>query len=172
MSDSSPNSKVDYAGRTVDLLLLKTILDVPVAMKRMGIDVSNVSGEPMIVSGVEKMVQRFALTFITAMGSVKFRPDHGTRITPDVAQGRIYNMSSLRASAAEANMLARVQIRTDDEAMAEAGEDTPDDERLVDSEVVDLEFSREKAKAMVSIRLTSAAGSSYTYIIPVAIGVH
>lgn len=172
MSDSTANSKVDYAGRTVDLLLLKTILDVPVAMKRMDLDVSNVAGEPMIVSGVEKMVQRFAVAFLTAMGSAMFRPDHGTRIIPDVAQGRIYNMSTLEASAAEANMLARTQIKTSDAAADNAGEDTPDDERLVDSEVVDLKFYRASAKATVSIRLTTAAGSSYTYIIPVAIGVH
>lgn len=159
-------NKVDYAGRTVDLLLLKTVLAVPVAGKRVQLDVSDVSGVPMIVAGVEKLVQRFALTFITAMGSAKFRPDYGTDLVPAVAHGLVYNMATLEAAAAESNLLARTQVISSDE-----GEDTPDDERLVDSEVVDLEFSREKASAMVSIRLTTAAGSSYTYIIPVAVGV-
>lgn len=169
---SDMNSKVDYAGRTVDLLLLKTVLDVPVSGRRVGIDVSNVSGEPMIVSGVEKMVQRFALAFLTAAGSVKFAEDQGTNIIPDVAYGRVYNMPSLQAAAAEANMLARTQIMAADAAALDSGEETPDDERLVGSEVIDLGFSREQASAMVSIRLTSAAGESYVYIIPVAIGVH
>ena len=59
--------KIDYAGRTVDLLLLKTVLAVPVVNKRVGIDVSNVVDEPMIVAGVEKMAQRYALAFINAM---------------------------------------------------------------------------------------------------------
>lgn len=170
MSDT--HSKVDYAGRTVDLLLLKTILDVPVAGRRVGIDVSNVSGEPMIVSGVEKMVQRFALAFLTAAGSVKFADAQGTNIIPDVAHGRVYNMSSLQTAAAEANMLARTQIMAADSEAENDGDETPDDERLVGSEVVDLRFSREKASAMVSIRLATAAGASYVYIIPVAIGVH
>lgn len=160
-------SKVDYAGRTVDLLLLKTILDVPVSMKRVDVDVSNVSGVPMIVSGVEKMVQRFALAFINAAGSTMFRPGHGTNIVPSVAKGMVYNMSTLEAAAAEANMLARIQIKAADE-----DEDTPDDERLVSSDVIDLRFSREKSEVMISIKLTTAAGNSYTYIIPVAIGVH
>lgn len=159
--------KVDYAGRTVDLLLLKTVLDVPAVNKRVGIDVSNVVGEPMIVSGVEKMVQRYALAFINAIGSTKFMPDHGTNIVPDVAAGRVYSMATLESAAAEANLLAGRQI-----SMADYGEDTPDDERLVASNIIDLEFSREKASVMISVKLTTAAGKSYVYIIPVAAGVH
>ena len=160
-------SKVDYAGRTVDLLLLKTVLDVPVMNKRVGIDVSNVSGEPMIVTGVEKLVQRFAVSFINSMGSTKFRPNHGTNIVPQVSKGLVYDMSSLEVEAAEANLLAKTQTIEGD-----ADEDTPDDEKLVDSEVTDLEFSRAEARIKISIRLTTAAGDSYTYIIPVPIGVH
>lgn len=160
-------SKVDYAGRTVDLLLLKTVLDVPVMNKRVGIDVSNVSGEPMIVTGVEKLVQRFAVAFINAMGSTKFRPNHGTNIVPQVSKGLVYDMSSLEVEAAEANLLAKTQTIEGD-----ADEDTPDDEKLVDSEVTDLEFYRAEARIKISVRLTTAAGDSYTYIIPVPIGVH
>lgn len=160
-------SKVDYAGRTVDLLLLKTVLDVPVMNKRVGIDVSNVSGEPMIVTGVEKLVQRFAVAFINAMGSTKFRPNHGTNIVPQVSKGLVYDMSSLEVEAAEANLLAKTQTIEGD-----ADEETPDDEKLVDSEVTDLEFSRAEARIKISVRLTTAAGDSYTYIIPVPIGVH
>ena len=160
-------NKVDYSNRTVDLLLLKTILAVPVANKRMGIDVTNVSGEPMIVTGVEKMVQRFANIFITAIGSSKFRQSYGTKVVPDVAKGLVYNMATLEAMAAGANLSARLQVQAGD-----VNEDTPDDERLVNSEVVDLVFSREEAMVRISIKLTTAAGSSYTYIIPVAIGVH
>jgi len=161
------NSEVNYSGRTVDLLLLKTILDVPVVNRRVGVDVSNVDGVPMIVTGVEKMVQRFVLAFINAIGSAKFRPEYGTEIVPNVSKGLVYNKSTLEVEAAEANLMARVQVMEGDE-----GEDTPDDERLVASEVVDLDFSRDKSKVMISIRLDTAAGKSYTYIIPVAVGVH
>ena len=164
---NSEVQKVDYSGRTVDLLLLKTVLDVPVAKKRVEIDVSNVSGEPMIVSGIEKLVQRFAIAFINAAGSTMFAERHGTDIIPSVANGLVYNMATLEAAAAEANMLAERQIKAADKDM-----ESPADERLSASEVVDLEFSRERSYAMISIRLTSEAGSSYVYIIPVAVGVH
>lgn len=157
-------NKVDYSGRTVDLLLLKTVLSVPVAGKRVSLDVAD---EPMVVTGVEKMVQRYAIAFINALGSTRFRPEHGTNIVPDAAQGLIYDMATLEADAAESNMLALNQITA-----ADADEETPDDERLVDSEVVGLEFSRGDSRIRVSVRLTSAAGNSYVYVIPVGVGVH
>ena len=163
---NSQIQKVDYAGRTVDLLLLKTILNVPVAGKRVELDVSNVSGEPMIVSGVEKMAQRYVIAFLNAMGSTKFRPDHGTDIVPRVATGLVYSIATLESAAAEANMLAARQL-----SMADADEDTPDDERLVSSEVTNLEFIRERSRIRISVKLTTAAGDSYVYIIPVGIGV-
>ena len=160
-------AKVDYAGRTVDLLLLKTILNVPAVNVRMNLDVSNVSGEPMIVSGVEKMVQRFAVCFINAMGSTKFRNNHGTNIVNRVGRGFVYDMSSLTTESALANLIARGQIEA-----ADNEEETPDDERLVNSEIIDLKFIREEAKVVISIKLTTAAGRSFVYVIPVAIGVH
>lgn len=159
--------KIDYSGRTVDLLLLKTVMAVPVVNKRVGLDVSNVVDEPMIVAGVEKMAQRYALAFINAMGSTKFRPDHGTEIVPRVAAGMVYSMATLESAAAEANLLAGRQIM-----LADENEDTPDDERLVASDVTDLEFSRERSMVKISVRLTTAAGDSYVYIIPVGVGVH
>lgn len=164
---SNETQKIDYSGRTVDLLLLKTILNVPVVNRRVGIDVSNVVDEPMIVTGVEKMVQRYAIAFINALGSTKFRPSHGTNIVPDVAKGLVYSMATLESAAAEANLLAERQL-----SAADYGEDTPDDELLESSEVIGLEFSREKSMVRISVRLTTAAGESYVYIIPVAAGVH
>lgn len=158
------NNKVDYSGRTVDLLLLKTVLSVPVVNKRVGLDVSD---NPMIVAGVEKMVQRYAIAFMNALGSTKFMPDHGTNIIPHVVSGRVYDMATLEMEAAEANLLAMGQVTAADD-----GEDTPDDERLVSSEVVDLEYSRGESRVKISVKLTTAAGSSYVYIIPVGVGVH
>lgn len=163
---SKESAIVDYSGRTVDLLLLKTVLDAPVVNKRVGIDVSNVHGAPMIVAGVEKLVQRFALSFLNILGSTNFRDDHGTGIVEAAGMGRIYNMATLEAEASEANMLAKAEVQRGDEES-----DSPDDERLADSEVVGLEFSRSQSAAKISIRLTTEAGNSYTYIIPVAVGV-
>lgn len=158
-------NKVDYSGRTVDLLLLKTVSEVPAVNRRVDIDAD---GEPMIVTGVEKMVQRYAILFINAIGSTKFRPEHGTDVVPNVSAGLVYNMATLETTAAGANIEALRQMTISDAEEAE----TPDDERIVDSEVTNLEFSRDRSRIRISVRLTTAAGNSYVYIIPVGVGVH
>ena len=163
---NNARQKVDYAGRTVDLLLLKTVLDVPAVNQRVQVDVSDGTDDPRIVTGIEKLVQRYALLFLNAMGSTKFRPDHGTNLIPRAAKGLIYSRSTLESAAAEANLFASRQIR-----LADDGDDIPDDERLVSSEITDLVFVRTAAQVKISIRLTTAAGQSYVYIIPVNMGI-
>ena len=167
MATAGRRAKADYSGRTVDLLLLKTVLDAPAYGVRVGIDVSDVEGRPMIVSGIEKMVQRFALLFLNAMGSTMFRPGHGTGLIPEVSRGRVYDMPSLEAAAAEANMMARTSMMSADDGL-----DTPDDELIASSEVTGLEFSRERSGVSISIKLTTQAGESFAFIVPVAVGVH
>jgi len=157
-------NKIDYAGRTVDLLLLKTVTNVPAVMQRVGLDVSE---DPMIVTGIEKLVQRYAISFINAAGTTMFRQDHGTGLIPDVGAGLVYDMPTLEAEAAEANMQAFMQVTSGDE-----GEDTPDDEKLESSEVVGLEYLRSESRIRISIKLTTVAGNTYIYIIPVGVGVH
>ena len=163
---NNARQKVDYAGRTVDLLLLKTVLDVPAVNQRVQINVSDGTDDPRIVTGIEKLVQRYALLFLNALGSTKFRPDHGTNLIPRAAKGLIYSRSTLESAAAEANLFASRQIR-----LADEGDDIPDDERLVSSEITDLVFVRTAAQVKISIRLTTAAGQSYVYIIPVNMGI-
>ena len=157
-------NKVDYSGRTVDLLLLKTVLAAPTNRQIVDIDVS---ANPMIVTGIEKLVQRFAVIFLNELGSTHFHPDYGTDIVGTAKMGQIYDVSSLQAAASSANLRAYTQIVEGDAAL-----ETPDDEQLVNSEVVQVAFVAAQSKAEISIRLTTAAGSSYDYIVPVAIGVH
>lgn len=164
MSSRTNRNTVDYAGRTVDLLLLKTVTEVPTVNHRVGLDVS---GTPMIVSGVEKLVQRYALSFINAMGSTMFRQSHGTELIPNVSAGLVYDMATLEANAAEANLLAANQVKAGDEES-----ESPDDERLDRADVTDLEYDRSRALIRITVKLTTMAGGTYVYIIPVGVGVH
>lgn len=166
-SVTNSKQKIDYSGRTVDLLLLKTITSIPAVNQRVSLDVSNSVDNPMVVSGIEKMVQRFAILFINIMGSTKFRESHGTNLVSDVGSGLVYDMGTLTTTVAKANKNAMTEMKNGD-----INEDTPDDEKLATSEIIDLELSKETSSVKISIKLTSEAGESYTYIIPVAIGVH
>lgn len=155
-------NSLDYADRKVDLLLLKAVLAAPAYKQRVDLDVETY---PMIVTGVEKLVQMYALVLITELGSCHFDESRGTRIVTEVSKGKVYDMPTLTAAASEANAIAKRQLR------AVAEKDTPADERLANSEVIHLEFDRSNATARISVRITTEAGTSFEYIIPVGIGV-
>ena len=150
-----------YSGRTVDMLLLKTV-DRPVASKKVSPDVS---GNIMAVSGIEKLVQRFALLFLTINGSVGLSSE-GTDIVGDMANGMIYDEATLRASAVSSADEVSRQIKE-----ADASEDTPDDEALDTADVIDLSIDRISSTAFVTVFITTLAGTSYTYVAPVSTGV-
>lgn len=155
------NAKIDYAGRTVDLLLLKTVIrpfDQRVAPV--------VTEVPMLVSGIEKLVQRYALLFLTELGSVMNSPDEGTEFLTYLSHGKIYDESSLKSSAARADNRASRQIKQEDSAL-----ETPDDEALASSEIMNVSFDRTRASVTVTVRITTLAGESYTYVTPISMGV-
>lgn len=155
-------NSTNYAGRTVDLLVLKTVLSAPVYRKRVDLDVEK---SPMIVTGVEKLAQMYTLVFLTEVGTCHADSGRGTSIVSDVEKGKVYDDASLTASAAAANALAKRQIRS------AAEEDTPKDERLADSQVTGIYLDKNNATARISVRLTTEAGTALDYIIPVGIGV-
>jgi hypothetical protein len=157
------SNSVNYAERTVDLLLLKTVLRAPVTNKRVDLDVEH---DPMIVTGVEKLLQRYVLIFLSELGTCHVDEGRGTRIMADVSNGRIYDEATLTTSAAEANMLTRDQIAADD-----SDSESPSDERLSNSEVTSVSLDKQTATARISVRITTEAGDSLDYIIPVGIGV-
>ena len=156
------NSKIDYSGRTVDLLLLKSVIhptsDIIVS--------TDVASSPMIVTGIEKLVQRYALLFLTQMGTVRNRQDEGSEFMTSLGRGVIYDENTLRAEAAKANSVVSRQIRLEDSDL-----DTPDDEALDSSTVTDIRLNRTERSVTVQVNIVTRSGDSYTYITPIAIGV-
>ena len=113
--------KIDYSGRTVDLLLLKTVTR-PVSETVVD---PNVADVPMAVTGIEKLVQRYALLFLTQIGTVEGSPDEGSEFMRSLGRGMIYDESTLKAEAAKANSLVTRQIRREDAEL-----ETADDEAV------------------------------------------
>ena len=159
---SARKANINYSGRTVDLLLLKTV-ERPLGRQKVALDVSE---DPKMVTGIEKMVQRFALAFVESAGSVKFDDSFGTEMVSRVGSGRVHDMPSWTSVAAEANMRARNILRREDEGL-----DTPDDEAIESSEITDLYFDRRTATVGVTILLRSRAGETFVYTIPVSAGI-
>ncbi len=161
MTKYSP-AKIDYSGRTVDILLLKTVLQ-PQSETIVKPDVSD---NPLMVTGIEKLVQRFAILFLTQLDTVKNCEQEGTEFMTSLGSGHIYDDSTLRSAAAAANKRVASQIKKEDSAL-----DTRDDEALYDSVVKDLSLDRSNATVSVSIEITTVAGDKYTYITPIVVGV-
>lgn len=155
-------STTNYSNRTVDLLLLQ-LVEEPKADAIVHPDVSN---QPHMTTGIEKLVQRFTLLFLTQVGTIKNCEDEGTEFLSALGSGNIYDINTLRAAASAANKAVFTQIRNEDIDL-----DTPDDELLESSVISDLELDRSKATVYVTITLTTAAGEKYTYTTPVTTGV-
>lgn len=157
-----PKTTTSYSNRTVDLLLLQ-LVPTPVADQKVTTSVANT---PHITTGIEKLVQRYALLFLTELGSIQNRPLEGTEILTIMGQGRIYDESTLRSAAAAANKQVIRQIKGADQL------DPPvADEALDTAEVTNLSLDRNTASVTIVINITSVAGETYTYVSPLKVGI-
>lgn len=162
MAKNFHKTTTEYTGRTVDMLLLQFVMS-PVTEAAVTPDVSKY---PRIATGIEKLVQRYALLFLTQMGTVKNSEGTGTEFMTLLGAGNIYDNSTLRAAASAANRQVSSQIKTEDRML-----DTADDEALDTSEITETSIDRRTATVTVTVSITSAAGEKYVYTMPLKTGV-
>lgn len=150
----------DYTGRTVDLEALQTAAP-PAASIRLAMTPVD-GGVSRRITGVQKLAQRYAILFLTYLGSVRFMPNQGTEFVQAANGGLIQHRNSLVGYFITADNLVRNQLAE------EVLPDDPDDEVLASSELVDYDLDTGTATLMLRVNLVSAAGESYTFIIPTA----
>lgn len=161
-------STKSYAGRQVDLELLKHI-ETPSGKQRVDPDIV----PSRIVSGIEKAVQRYASLFLTTIGSVKTDAAVGNTLLKNVSMGTISNMAVLNHEYAVANANTMNSIMADDLDTENFG-DIPDDERIVRTELKDIDLKYDAltgGRVYVHVMLETASGDNYTFVIPVQSGV-
>lgn len=155
-----------YAGRQVDIEGLKHIEEM-LRKQRVFPDINT---DPRIVAGIEKAVQRYAKLFLTHIGSCKMAPNVGSELIARVKTGNISNMAVLDMLYSEANRNALNAIRSDDEDTDTFGS-IPDDERIVNIRLVDMEMDYKTSSIRIHVFITTAAGDTFTFIIPVQSGI-
>lgn len=166
-----------YAGRQLDIELLKHVEEMK-PKQRVGRDVAFEYDEdgnvvdiaPRIVSGIEKTVQRYAKLFLTATGSVRANREIGNDLLESVLTGQVSNMAYFNHLYTLADLSAKEAMRADDER--EEFGSIPDDERLVRTELVDIDLDYLTATAKIHVFLETAAGDSFTFVIPVESGIN
>ena len=149
----------EYVDRTLDLATYHGIQPVGNARLVEALAPDDASGA--IVTGVQKVAQRFLVELLKEQGSMPFRPDEGTVFLTEAKEGRFQTQADVLGAFARGVVEARRVIQADE------SEDDPPDERFVDAEV--LEVFVAPGTAVVKFRIVTAAGSDRQFIFPLRI---
>lgn len=172
-----PTTK-SYVGRQLDVELLEHVEDMlpwqrvhPLVVGDYDTGRGKVEATPRIVAGIEKAVQRYAKLFLTNLGSVKLAPNVGSHLLPKVQTGQVSNLAYFDHLCSIANVHALLAMEEDDQDTDSFGA-IPDDERIVSTRITNLSLDRAASTARVSVFITTAAGDSFTFVIPVKSGIN
>jgi len=154
------NTSTDYSDRTRDLLIVQ---DGDYTGKEALVAFSYGVALGKVTTGIQKLVQKFLVIFLTDEGSVTYDSTFGTAFMPYVRGGLLRDEADIAAAFDQAVSVTQERLDLD------ASEDTPDDETLESVELTDIEISRETGLLRLSARLTTAAGESVTVVIPIAL---
>lgn len=151
-------STTSYVNRSIDLEMLQTITD-PNGVKR--VTVSLAKSTPKVVTGIQKLAQRYANLFLTILGDIQFAQDIGTDFIRAVVSGVVTNYGRFFETFAIANSrtIAELQRQTDG---------LPDDEIIDTAELLDFNVSVSTGLVMLKIQITSLAGDTVAYVLPTA----
>lgn len=151
-------TSTSYANRLIDIELLQTITE-PTGSK--AVSVSIAKSTPKIVTGIQKLVQRYANLFLTSLNDVEFAKDIGTDFIRAVVSGSISNFGRFFEVFAIANARTTNQLLLESEGL-------PDDEIIDSAELIDFDVNTTNGSVMLRIKITSVAGDEVEYVIPTA----
>jgi len=148
-----------YIDRKVDVMPFQGIAPVGEVQVEQAFFNEEVSGTAC--TGVQKLAVRWTLEFLTVQGSMRYLPARGTPFLAEVIAGRV--LSELDVFA-----LFSFSQTTLERNMANEDEDdpnTPDDEKLLNAELLSVELQPDLLKLFV--RITSIAGDTAALILPI-----
>lgn len=125
---------------------------------------------PRIVSGPQKLAQRYVVLFTTILGSDFIRPGFGSNLLGVVETGNVGSVTEIELLAKFANSEAMNRIREDD-----ASEDfgpQPDDEKLDRSWIESVVVDTAERTVKVYASLLTVAGERITFIVPTSAGIY
>jgi hypothetical protein len=151
----------NYSGRTVDVSILRT----PNAQAIDPVTVTPAFGNPsQLCSGVQKLVQRYAIILLSNSGSQSGYPTFGTDFLKTLQQG-LSPVDAIRArqifSLADyntVNVIKGYQI---------TNPDIPADEQLSGTQLLDLTLY--SGSISFSVQLTTLAGDIANFLLPLPI---
>lgn len=147
---------MSYKGRTIDVLIMN--FSQPDNTGRVGLDF----GTPTkIVTGLQKLVQKWLILFLTHKGSVRSDPAFGTNFLKDVALSNANNIEALTNAFNEA--AGEVESYLGQQSIADP------DERLESAELISLTATEDSIK--ITLKINSQDPSTDAYITPISVPV-
>ncbi len=149
----------DYVGRTVDILAYQGI-------KATGNNkLTETLAEPgtggVIITGVQKVAQRFLTELLKEVGTMTFRPSEGTSFLTEARLGGLQTQADVLGAFARGVLEVRRILQVDELAS------DPDDEKFRDAEVISIEVS--PGQAIVNFEIVTEAGRDRTFIFPLPV---
>jgi hypothetical protein len=151
----------DYTNRQVDIELLQSV-SVPKQLQQ--VTIGGTVDPIKIVTGVQKLIQRYTSLLLQVLESVHFDQDQGTELLPQITQGFVQTAGALQGTFAVANRLVLEQLNRDD-ANDDFG-DQPDDEILETAVLIDYDIDFASSTVYLTIQLTTVAGDDVVFVVP------
>lgn len=148
-----------YVNRTVDMSAYHGIQ--PAGDVRLAETLAPVATGGAIITGVQKVAQRFLCEFLRETGSTPFRPNDGTDFITEVRSG------ALRTQADVLGAFARGVSQVQAILQAEEADTDPPDERFIDAIVSQVFVS--PGLTVIRFQIVTQAGSEREFIFPLRI---
>jgi len=150
-------SLADYAGRKYDYLAFRNVSAI--GEKQLGLALYDGDTSGQICVGIQKLAQRWALEFLTEVGSMTAAPTRGSDFMTLVRQGALRTQSDVLSAFAATNLFITRSLRNEEYA------NMPDDERFDEAELTSVQIL--PGYMNLSVMITSRAGDARAVILPV-----
>lgn len=153
----------DYTGRQSDLCFMAGVGRPNSGTVEPSL---SITVDPKRVSGIQKLIQRYANLLLTKLGSVEFSQATGTTLCESIQNGKASNAAYLNHIFAVASANALDIMAADDSDETTFGTSL-DDEIIESADLTDIIIDYATATVSLSVSLTTAAGDTYDFLVPV-----
>lgn len=147
----------DYASRRYDYLAFRGV--DALGDNKLGLALYNTDTSGQICTGIQKLAQRWALEFLTEVGSMRGLPTRGSDFMLLVRRGELRSQSDVFAAFASTDLFITRNLRNEEPA------DMPGDERFDSAELTSVQIL--PGYMNLRVMITSRAGDSRAVILPV-----
>lgn len=153
------STPADYAGRTVDLLVLQGAMATGEVRLQQTLALPGSGGA--VCAGIQKLAQRWTMEFLTPTGSMPYQSDRGCDFLTRVRQG------SLRTEADVVLEFGLAQAQVTPNLVNEETTDMPADERFAGAALDSVTVGINSLSLQVTV--SSLAGTSRPVLLPISV---